>query len=103
MATNIKIPKNTLNKMESIIQTELKKILKDKGLYDTGELYNSIDISIKTTSDSDLIMEINAANYLKYLLTEYKILDTLYESKAWDEVLELYCETISNNILDNLM
>lgn len=73
-----------------IIEDEIKKVLKSKGLIDTGKLYNSI----KVTGNKDGY-KVNAEDYFKYVNSEEKVMDVVMVN---DKVKTAIASAMANDI-----
>lgn len=70
---------DTINKK---VENLIKDKIKDKGLVSTGHLLYSIKVTSTSTG-----FNIKAADYFKYLNSEYHILDEVFASKEFKTLL----------------
>ena len=54
------------------VANTLKKVIKEEALIDTGTLYDSVRINAKVTTEGNLRIQIVAAYYFGFLITEHK-------------------------------
>jgi hypothetical protein len=73
-------------------KSALKRLIKSKGLYDTGALYDSIEISAEIDDFGVLEITIDAMDYIKYLFETFGLIDFVYYSNI---VSRAYAEWIS--------
>jgi len=65
----------------------IKDVIKDKGLVDTGKLYNSIRV-IPSYSNGNLSLDIEAEDYFEFVDNKYNIMETALKNPKWDRTLE---------------
>lgn len=101
--TAVILKKSQSDELGRILTRELRSILKEKGLYDTGKLDKSIKFTVRVNKGTATMnITITSEHYLKYHLKEYRIIETLESSSAYKKCLDLYVEFTKQNILDDL-
>jgi len=85
----------TLDTKIKNIETDLtavyKKVIKEKGLIDSGKLYNSISFKMTKTSDG-YSFKMTSMDYFSVLDKKYGITDAVYKTVEYNR--------INNNIQD---
>jgi hypothetical protein len=70
----------------------LRRLVKSKGLYDTGALYESIEVYAEIDNFGVLEITVEAMDYIKYLFEPFGLIDFVYYSNI---VSKAYAEWIS--------
>ena len=84
-----------LSKIAKKLEEMIKASIKEKGLVDTGKLYNSI----KVTVDDKGNYSIKAEDYFVFLNEKYDILKPITESKEFNDYASLiYTEEIEKEL-----
>lgn len=79
--------------MNSELTQELKSIIVNKGLVDTGRLRDSIKVNI-VDSDSTIQVNVTAEDYLKYLVEDYNIIQDFTNSQKFSQEIQKILEPL---------
>lgn len=77
----------------------LKNIIQSAGLYQSGRLYNSIEVDINISDK--IYININTVDYFTYLNKKYKLTLALENSQAMQNEMEIIYTEIINNLLED--
>lgn len=83
------------NKIETKIEALIKAKIKEKGLVSSGKMYDSIKVV-----SSNGGFKVQAVDYFQYLDSEHHILDEVFASQAF---IDLLVEEAGNQIGDDLL
>lgn len=95
--------KKSAAKVANYLKKLLKQRIKDLGLVDTGQMYDSIMVTPYEDSDGELGFTVKAEDYFKYLDGDYNIVDYVVNSKEFTNYLKnALIEDINTDIEDFL-
>jgi hypothetical protein len=77
--------KRELDIIAKELTVELKSIIKRKGLYEKGKLFNSVEARVTFAPDGAKI-SIIAEDYYKYLDDKYQLTKTLFSSEVFKNI-----------------
>jgi hypothetical protein len=83
------------NKIETKIEALIKAKIKEKGLVSSGKMYDSIKVV-----SSNGGFNVQAVDYFQYLDSKHHILDEVFASQAF---IDLLVEEAGNQIGDDLL
>lgn len=75
--------------VENIIQDLFKRQIRRKGLIKTGRLINSIDIDLRFNRQGVATITIIAVYYFEFLMWRYNIIDDVFGSSEFQDVLNV--------------
>lgn len=90
-----------IGEWEQRFTQEMKQIITDAGLVDTGELLNSFSVNI-TLSEYSFNIDIQSADYFKYLDSTNNLTETLITGNVMNEFTEVYSNYVADKLLKEL-
>ena len=104
MATAVVLKKEQAEFIGKMLTRELKSIIKEKGLYDTGFMHNTSEMKVTVNKTVGVFrISILSANYYKYLDSKYQLTETLLKSNAYKAAQQKFEDFITDNIYDEIL
>ena len=86
----------------SILTSLMKQTISDLGLYNTGNLYNSISVSY-VIQNNTLLIDVSAVDYIVYLKDEYSMSNRFSLQSGFEQEVErIFTDVILSNINESL-
>jgi hypothetical protein len=79
--------------MNPELTQELKSIIVNKGLVDTGRLRDSIKVDVRS-NESTIQVDVTAEDYLKYLIEDYNIIQEFTNSQKFSQEIQKILEPL---------
>lgn len=93
--------KSTIKSVTKKIESLIKKEIKNKGLVDTGSLYDSIKATVKFSSDG-FIITVEGNDYFEYLDEKHNILSDAFDSSKFKTIEDSLADAFAEQFTENL-
>ena len=104
MATPVVLKQKQAEYLGNILTRELKSIIKEKGLYDTGFMFDISNSKVTVNKTVGVFrISIESPTYFKYLDEKYQLTQTLLKSNSYKTALQKFEDFVTDNIYDEIL